>query len=107
AGQARGAVQVEHVNEAVAGAGHVVVLVGVLLGVGDVDLAAQFLNVEWGVPLGEVRVGEGTLGQGDGFEVRVVDLDLAGAEVGGVEDGRAAGVGREDRSAGRGAAGDG
>ena len=58
AGQARRAVQVEHVDEAVALAGHVVVLVGVLLGVGDIDLAAQDLHVERGVALGEVRVGE-------------------------------------------------
>ena len=100
AGQARRPVQVEHVDEAVALAGHVVVLVGVLLGVGDIDLAAQDLHVERGEALGEVRVGERTRLQRDGLEVGVVDLDLAGAEVGGVEHRRRVGVGREDRRAG-------
>ena len=58
AGQARGAVQVEDVDEAAVRAGHVVVLGGVLPGVGDVDLAVQDLDVERGVAGGQLRVGE-------------------------------------------------
>ena len=97
AGQARRAVQVEDVDEAVAGPGHVVVLVGVLLGVGDVDLAAEDLDVERGVALGQVRVGERARRQRDGLEVRSKTSICAGAEVGGVEQGRAVGVAGDDR----------
>ena len=80
--------------------GHVVVLGGVLLGVGDVDLAVEDLHVERGVALGQVRVGERAGRQRrDGLEGRVVDVDRAGAEVGGVEQRRRCWGRRDDRRA--------
>ena len=75
---------VEDVDEAVARAGDVVVLGGVLLGVGDVEVAVDGLDAERGVAGRDARVGEGA-GDDDGLEVRVEDVDLAVVEVGGVE----------------------
>ncbi len=66
---------------------------GVLPGVGDIHLAVQNLDVERGVVGGEPRVGEGAGRQpGDPVELRVVDLDGSGPEVGGVEQGGAVGI---------------
>src|SRR5262249_31395437 len=70
---------------------------GVLLGVGDVQLAAQVLDVERGEPRGEVAVGERAEpvdAEGDLVELAVEDVDLAVVEVGGVQEVRRADVGR-------------
>src|SRR5262249_50679101 len=75
------------------GPGGVVVLVRVLLRIGDVDLVAEDLDAEGGVALGQAWVGKRPGGQHGGVEVRAVDFHLAGAEVGDVEPGHAAGVG--------------
>src|SRR6267378_30879 len=64
-----------------AGAGHIVVLSGILLGKADVELAVEHLHIERRIARRNARVGDG-LHQ---FEGRVVDLDRAGAEIGGVE----------------------
>src|SRR6266481_9277531 len=64
-----------------AGAGHIVVLSVVLLGEADVELAVEYLHIERRIARRNARVGDG-LHQ---FEGRVVDLDRAGAEIGGVE----------------------
>src|SRR5204863_7986065 len=58
AGQSRRAVEVEYVHETVALASHVVVLGGVLLGIADVDLAVQKLDVEGGETVRELRIGK-------------------------------------------------
>src|SRR5207248_1854297 len=73
---------VEDVEEAVARPGHVVVCRGVLLGEGDVNLAAEVGDVGGGEALGDGRVGEGA----DELEVGVEGVDLAVVEVGREED---------------------
>src|SRR5262249_21329387 len=83
--------------EAVAVAGDVVVPRGVLLGVGDVEQAAQVLDVERGEALGDVRVPELAGEVRDPVEVLVIDLDGPGAEVGGVEQDAPGGVGADGR----------
>ena len=56
-GQPRRAVEVKDVDKTEALAGHVVVFGGVLLGIADVDLAVQNLDVEGGETLGDFRIG--------------------------------------------------
>src|SRR5439155_13408632 len=92
--QSRAAVQVEDIDESVTPAGHVVVLVRVLQGERDIELAPEHLHVEGRIAGGDLRVGEGR----DRLEVRVIDLHLARAEVGRVEHARAGRVEWEDRS---------
>ena len=78
------AVGVEDVHVAVAGAGHVIVLCGVLQGIGDVELAADVLDVERCEPGRQIGIGEGA-GQGHGNEIGVEDIHPARAEVGRVQ----------------------
>src|SRR5262249_24519575 len=83
---------VEDVHESLALAGHRTAIPGrVLLGVGDVQVAAQILNVERRKPIREVWVDErpGLLRL---VELAVDHVDLAVMEVGGVQEVRRADV---------------
>src|SRR5262249_5648573 len=76
------AVRVKDVDEAVAAAGDVIVLVGVLQGKRHDQVAADVGDAEGGVALREARVGERGGAEGDRLEVRVEDVDLAAVEIG-------------------------
>src|SRR5262249_46910157 len=58
------------------------------LGVGHIQVAVDGRDAEGGEALRDVRVLE-PAGHVDGLEVRVEDVDRAGGEVGGVEEGAA------------------
>src|SRR5262249_20166495 len=81
--------RVEDIDEPVARPLDVVLPVGVLLGVGDVELAAQILDVERGEAGRDGRVGEGAgeAGRGEGL---VEDGDPATVGIGGVQEVRRA-----------------
>src|ERR1700722_7839851 len=79
----KGALGIEDIDETEPRSGNVVLVQGVLLGVGDIQLAAHVLDVERGETSGDRRVGERTGFERDGRELRVEDIDSALAEVGG------------------------
>src|SRR6266849_1510431 len=80
------AVGVEHIDEAAARAGDVVVLLRVLLGIGHEEIAVEVLDAERREARGDHRIGEAAVGRGAGEGaaggVGAVDLDRAGAEIG-------------------------
>src|SRR5262249_36151245 len=84
------AAEVEHVHEAIAQPLDVVAFGGrILPGVGDVQLVVEVADAEGGEVGRDVVVGEGAEAarpEGDLVEVVVKDVDLVGAEVGGVEE---------------------
>ena len=84
-----GSVEVKDVHIAVPGARDVVVLRRVLLREGDIQLSAQVLHVERRIAGGDARIGERL----DHVETGVEHFDVAGAEIGGVQQ-----VGTADRS---------
>src|SRR5262249_51037344 len=70
--------------ESVAGSRHVVLLVGILEGIGDIEFAAEKLNVERGVPGWKIGVGE-LAGQVGRARVPLEHVDRASVEVRGVQ----------------------
>src|SRR5262245_34204004 len=88
------AARVEDIHESLAQARHGAAIPRrVLLGVSDVQLAAQILNVERRIAAGDVAVGESAVQRGP-LELTVDDVDLAVVEVGGVQEMRRADVAR-------------
>src|SRR5919201_3271881 len=78
--------RVVDVDEAVSRTGDVVGPAGVLLRVGDVEIAVDRGDTEGSEARGDLLVGEGTRDV-DRVEVRVEDVDGAGVEVGREEEG--------------------
>jgi len=76
------ALRVINVDIAIARAGYVVMLGGVLFGIGDGEVASDQLNVERSIPAGNVRIGELAGAEGVGLEGLIVDFNRAGVEVG-------------------------
>lgn len=75
---------IEDADEPVAIAGDIVLLVGALLGVGDVDLSAEIPDVERPEARGNARVGKAPRNFSSG-ELAVEYVDGAGTDVGGIE----------------------
>src|SRR5258705_10625495 len=73
-------VGVEHVDQAEPTAGHFVVLVGVLLGVGHVQVALQVLYAERCIARRQFRVDKGAC-PSDGMERIVEDVDPGGVKI--------------------------
>jgi hypothetical protein len=74
-------VQIVDIDEAIAGPGQVVVLIGLLLGVRNVKSSAEILDVERGEPSRDPPVPEASL-ERDLSEAGVEDVDGAEPEVG-------------------------
>ena len=83
------AVHFEYVDEAVASAGRIVLGSRPLLGVSDVELAADRRDAERGITLRDVRIGkrfETALPESDLVELAVDHVDLAVVEIGRVQE---------------------
>src|SRR3989338_3304384 len=80
------ALGVKNGHIAVANSSDVVSLGIVLLGIGDVELASEVLNVKRREPRGNGRVSEGGTGERDPGPVAVVDLDGSRIEIGGIDE---------------------
>ena len=78
------AVGIEDINEAVALACDVIVLVGILFGIGDIEVAVQVLDVEGGKSGGDTWVREGP-GEAGRLKVLVEHVDGASMEISSVE----------------------
>src|SRR5262249_24587700 len=79
-------IRVENVDKPVSRSRYIILLIGVLLSIGHVQMAVDGRNAEGGVTGREVRIPE-TAGSGDRMEVRVEDVDRAGMEIGGEKKG--------------------
>src|SRR5947209_4757711 len=80
--------EVKNIHEAVARAREVSFVGRVLLGVSDIELAGEVLDVEGGIAgqvMGGIRVGK-SAGEGRGRKVLVKDVYGAGGEIGGVKE---------------------
>src|SRR2546426_11997424 len=78
------AIGIKNINEAVALPRYVIVLVLVLFGIGDIELAVQILDVEGGKPGGDFRVKEGKR-ENNRSKFPVEYVDPASMEIGSVE----------------------
>src|ERR1700731_2586227 len=78
------AIGIEHVDKAVAGTCYIVMLLRVLLGVGDKQIAVEVFDTEWGEASRDTRIDKAPAG-GRRLVVVVEDIDCAGAEIGGVD----------------------
>src|SRR5205823_9871033 len=74
------AISVEHVDKAVAGTGHVIMLVGILLCIADEEIAVDVLDAERGVAGRDRWVLEAAVG-GYQFIVVVEDVDRSTSKV--------------------------
>src|SRR5262249_38303709 len=82
----RGAVQIEHVHKAMALTGHVIMPIGVLFGISDIELAVKKLNIKRSIAGWKVWVSEGVGSQAcSGSKVGIEDIDISGPEVGSVQ----------------------
>src|SRR5438874_4902737 len=70
---------VEHVDETVARAGDIVVLLLILQGVGDINLSVNILNTKRSKSSRKIRIGEAVrVGL---LEILVISLDVAGMKI--------------------------
>src|SRR6185312_6934704 len=70
------AVGIEHIDEAQSSAFHVILAVGVLLCVGDVQIAVDVLNPEWREALRQIGIDK-TAGRRSQVEALIVYVDLS------------------------------
>ncbi len=84
---------VEDIDEAMTRARYIVVLLRILLGKRDIEIASDVLDAEGCITLRQTVIGEGA----DEMKIRVEHLDGSEAEIGGKEE-RSRGIGANSQS---------
>src|SRR5215469_16996246 len=79
------AVGIEDIDEPMAQTWHVTVLLCILFGIRNIELAIDIFNTKGRIPLGEVRIDEGTREPG-GSKLLIEHIDGASVEIGGIKE---------------------